>query len=541
MSTGHPGIDAPGESALGENELRILVLAPRSNDGRLSADFLRKAGLSAVPCQDTAEMCHLIASGCGGLLLAEEALVQGEAQRLAAVLQDQPSWSDMPMVVITGNGDATVRETILASLGTVGNVSLIERPFRPATLVSTFHAALASRRRQYQVRSLLAEREDMVTTLHEADHRKDEFLAMLAHELRNPLASIANATKLLKSDTDTESHTWATAVIDRQVRQLSHLIDDLLDVSRITQGKIRLRMAVLDAATILERACESVRPLITKRHHHLTCDYPHGSLWLQADATRLEQIITNLLTNAAKYTPDGGHITLAAVREGTEVVIRVKDDGMGIAPQRLPEMFQLFTQGERSAARSEGGLGIGLTIVQKLTELHAGSIHAHSEGADLGSTFTVRLPAASAAPAPQATAPVTPVTAAAFTPRRILIVDDNVDSAHGLGRLLGRAGHHITLAHDGVGALVQMQTRSPETIILDIGLPGMDGYEVARRIRRGEHGSHVQLIALTGYGQEEDRQHALLAGFDHHLIKPVDIPELKKLLSLPLRHGSGNA
>ncbi len=534
MSPGHPGINSPGESAVGGNELRILVLAPYSNDGRLSADFLRKAGLSALACRDCAEMCSLIATGCGGLLLAEEALGQGAAQQLATVLQNQPSWSDMPMVVITGNGDAAVRDIILASLGTVGNVSLIERPFRPATLVSSFIAALASRRRQYQVRTLLAERENMVATLHEADHRKDEFLAMLAHELRNPLASIANATKLLKTASDMESHTWATSVIDRQVRQLAHLIDDLLDVSRITQGKIRLRMAVLDAATILDRACESVRPLMAKRHHRLTCDYSQGSLWLEADATRLEQIINNLLTNAAKYTPDGGHIILSAILEGTDIIIRVKDNGMGIPPQRLPEMFQLFTQGERSIARSEGGLGIGLTIVQKLTELHAGSIHAHSDGPDLGSTFTIRLPAASAPSTREATAPVTLVTAA-FAPRRILIVDDNVDSAHGLGRLLGRAGHHITLAHDGAEALAQMQTRSPESIILDIGLPGMDGYEVARRIRNDEQGSHVQLIALTGYGQEEDRQHALRAGFDHHLIKPVDVPELKKLLSLPLR------
>jgi len=514
----------------GNPEFRILVLAPRSNDGALSFGFLVKAGISAVLCRDMAEMCGHIDSGCGGLLLAEEALAHGGARRLADVLRGQPSWSDMPMVVITGNADVNVRNVLLASIGPAGNVSLIERPFRPATLVTTFRSALASRRRQYQVRSLLVERENMVASLHQADRRKDEFLAMLAHELRNPLASVANAATLLKTSPDADSQVWAVTVIDRQIRQLSHLIDDLLDVSRITQGKIRLRMAVIDAAAVLERACESVRPLIGRRGHHLACDYPHGQLWLEADATRLEQIVLNLLTNAAKYTPNGGRIHLSAAVEGTEVVIRVKDNGMGIAPHRLPEMFQLFAQGERSIARSEGGLGIGLTIVQKLAELHGGTVEAQSEGAHLGTTFTVRLPA-SRAPTDGETAASAPEKAG-FVAKRILIVDDNVDSAHGLSRLLTRTGHQVAITHDGPEALTRVRADSPEAIILDIGLPGMDGYEVARRIRQDENGTRVLLIAVTGYGQEEDRLLALRAGFDHHLIKPVDVAELKRLLAV---------
>ena len=327
-----------------------------------------------------------------------------------------------------------MRSQVLTAIGPVGNVTIIERPVRPATLVSTFRFALASRSRQYQLRAVMTERDDMVRSLHEADRRKDEFLAMLAHELRNPIASVANAVSLLKSSSEPECHTWAANVIDRQIHQLVHLIDDLLDVSRITTGKIRLRKEIIDAALILDRACESVRPMVKARGHELICRYKHSSMWLEADPTRLEQIMLNLLTNAAKYTPAGGLLQLSAVREGMEIVIQVKDNGMGIAPERLPEMFKLFAQGERSIARSEGGLGIGLTIVQKLAELHDGRVEARSEGANHGSTFIIRLPAAAAPVRPRV--PGVSVDAAKAHSLRLLIVDDNVDSAEGLARLL---------------------------------------------------------------------------------------------------------
>ena len=514
-----------------EDEFRILVLAPLSNDGRLTVDFLSKAGLSAVLCADIGELCERALSGCGGLLLAEEALAHGGALHLASTLQSQPSWSDMPMVVITGNGDVAARSHMLTTLGSAGNISIIERPVRPATLVSTFLFALASRRRQYQVRTLLAERENMVSILSQADRRKDEFLAMLAHELRNPLASIANAAGLLKTSPDSECHTWAANVIERQIHQLSHLIDDLLDVSRITTGKIRLRQECLDAALILDRTCECVRPLVRQRNHDLICQYPHGSLWLEADPTRLEQILLNLLTNAAKYTPTGGRITLSAKREGSDIVIRVTDNGMGIAPERMPEMFELFAQGERSIARSEGGLGIGLTIVQKLVELHGGKVEAHSEGHNLGSVFTVRLPGVPKPVRATDEGHASNSKELGFTAKSIVIVDDNIDSAQGLARLLSRIGHQICVAHDGPQALNLVRENRPQAIIMDIGLPGMDGYEVARRIRQENGHANTLLIAVTGYGQEEDRQEALNAGFDHHLIKPVNVAELRRLLA----------
>lgn len=510
-------------------EMNVLILAPTSNDARLTAVFLEKAKLQPFICASFEELCQRVETGCGALLLAEEVLVNGMATRLAEELRKQPSWSDLPIIIITGPGESGTRRRHLSALEPTGNVSIIERPVRPETLVSTLESAIRSRRRQYQVRSLLEEREKMIAESQEGDRRKDEFLAMLAHELRNPLASVSNAAVLLKDAADLENQAWAAGVVERQTSLLSHLIDDLLDVSRITTGKIRLRKAVIDMAVILERACESARPLITERKHDLICEYEHGNLWLEADPTRIEQIILNLLTNAAKYTPRGGRIYLLAGRKDDEVYVTVRDNGIGIVPKRLPEMFQLFTQGDRHIARSEGGLGIGLTIVQKLAEMHDGHVAAHSDGPDRGSTFTVYLPAAAAQ------IPVDPMSPRPSSEGgkslRILVVDDNVDSAVGLAKLLARTGHQVELAHEGPGALARAREQSPEAIVLDIGLPGMDGYEVARRLRQEPHGAQVLLIAVTGYGQEEDRQRALEAGFDHHLVKPVDIARLRKLIS----------
>ncbi len=505
-------------------ELGILVLAPTSNDARLTVNFLQKAGYDASVCLNLHTLGERMKAGCGALVLAEEAL-ESEISELVATLAQQPSWSDLPLILITAAGGAShARPRHLKALSPVGNISIIERPVRPDTLVSTCEVALRSRRRQYQVRELLSE-------LDAADRRKDEFLAMLAHELRNPLAAVANAASLLKTAT-AEDQEWAVGVITRQSSHLAHLIDDLLDVSRITTGKISLRREIIDAALILDRARDSAQPLISSRKHALICNYASGFLWLDADPTRLEQIVLNLLTNAAKYTPTGGRIELFARHSKGEILITVRDNGIGIAPGRMPEMFQLFAQGERSIARSEGGLGIGLTIVQKLVEMHGGRIEAQSDGPNCGSTFTVCFPPATIA------VPSKGIPAAAthsMAGRRVLIVDDNIDTAHALARLLTRAGHEIALAHDGHQALIRAREQSPESVILDIGLPGMDGFEVARRLRGEACCADAVIIAVTGYGQPEDREKSIEAGFDHHLVKPVDLDELKGLLDKPPR------
>jgi signal transduction histidine kinase/ActR/RegA family two-component response regulator len=528
--TQDPGIGDVADGSAGKDAHQILILAPTGNDARLTFAFLRQAGLDCQVCSHFQDLCQRTEEGAGVLLLAEEVLNHDLIHDLTALLAKQPSWSDLPLVIITGSGESVSRRRQLAALEPVANLTIVERPVRPDTLVSTLETAMRSRRRQYQVRALLEEREKMAAQALEADRRKDEFLAMLAHELRNPLASMANAASLLQAAGDPETHAWAAGVIERQTTQLAHLIDDLLDVSRITTGKIRLRRKIIDLAVVLDRVCDSGQPLIKEKGHRLHCHYEHDKLWLMADPTRIEQIILNLLTNAAKYTSKGGDIHLAAKREEQEILVTVKDTGIGIEPKRLPEMFKLFTQGERSIARSEGGLGIGLTIVEKLTEMHDGHVEAFSDGPGHGSLFTIRLPAAAVQlPLPENKNPED--TSGEAIPLRVLVVDDNVDSAVGLARLLGRAGHQVALAYDGPEALEKSRELAPQAIVLDIGLPTMDGYEVARLIRQESWGQDTLLIAVTGYGQEEDRLHALHAGFDHHLVKPVDLARLKSLLN----------
>ncbi len=365
--------------------------------------------------------------------------------------------------------------------------------------------------------------------LRDHDRHKDEFLAMLAHELRNPLAAIGNAVQLTSRSNLHEHVEWSMDVITRQMRHLTRLIDDLLDVSRISRGKIELRRDVIDIAPILEGAAATARAIVEERKHTLDLDIDRGRLWADVDATRLEQVVANLLNNAAKYSEDGSHITLTARREGGDVVVTVRDRGIGIPAEKLPQMFELFAQGDRSLARSEGGLGIGLTVVKKLVELHGGTVTAASEGPGKGSEFTIRLPAAARPDASEAT-PVEP-TKPEGRASRVLIVEDNVDTARGMARLLTLIGHEVATAHDGFAALDVARRFAPECILLDIGLPGMDGYEVASRLRREECCKDALIVAISGYSQDEDRRRSKAAGFDHHLIKPLDHDALLALLS----------
>ncbi len=365
--------------------------------------------------------------------------------------------------------------------------------------------------------------------LRDNDQRKDEFLAMLAHELRNPLAAIGNAIGVTTRSGLKEDVGWAMDIITRQMRHLTRLIDDLLDVSRISRGKIELRRDLLDATPILDSAVATVKPLIDEREHELDASIDRGNLWVNVDPTRLEQVVVNLLSNAAKYSENGGAITLSAGKDGGDIVISVRDWGVGIPPERVSEMFELFAQGDRSLARSEGGLGIGLTVVKKLVEMHGGTISARSEGPGTGSVFTIRLPAAERPEAGPASAPV--LIGEHDRKARILVVDDNANTADGIARLLKLIGHEVATAHGGHEALEVARDFNPEFILLDIGLPGMDGYEVASRLRREECCKDVLIVAVSGYGQDEDRRRSKEAGFDYHLIKPLDHEALLALLS----------
>lgn len=389
------------------------------------------------------------------------------------------------------------------------------------------------------LQSEISARERLEQALLEADRRKDEFLALLAHELRNPLAPIRNAVQLLRlKSIDDAEIVWCREVIERQGEHLTRLVDDLLDVSRITQGKIKLQTEPVELSTVIARAVETNRPLIDARRHELTLDLPPEPVRVFGDPTRLAQAVGNLVSNAAKYTEDGGRIRVAVERAHAEddggkeqVVIRVRDSGVGIPPEMLPHLFELFTQVERTLDRAQGGLGIGLALVRRLVDLHGGSVCALSEGEGKGSEFVVRLPAldpVTAAVEPRPRSAVAPVPGHG---RRVLVADDNVDSAQSLAMLLRTIGNVVEVAHDGMEAVEAAERFRPHAVLLDLGMPRLDGYGAARQIRAHPWGRDVLLIALTGWGQKEVRDRTHDAGFDAHLVKPVELASLAKLLA----------
>ncbi|MES2354747.1 MAG: response regulator [Pseudomonadota bacterium] len=363
-----------------------------------------------------------------------------------------------------------------------------------------------------------------------ADERKNEFLAMLAHELRNPLTAIRHAVDMLDLQSiDQSKLEWTRGVIDRQSKQLIRLVDDLLDVSRITRGQVRLKNEPTDVLTVIAAALETSRPLLDSFAHHLTVSEPSAPVWINGDFARLTQILSNLLNNAAKFTPPCGQIWLQARVDNNEIALSVRDSGMGIQQEMLASIFELFTQANPTLDRARGGLGIGLTVVRQLTKIHGGSVSAFSAGPGLGSEFTVRLPLFS-----QKDAVIPPTLEKAqnrTTSQRIIVVEDNVDSAEMLAALLQLDGHEVQMAHEGATAIEMARSFRPNVVLLDIGLPNMDGFEVAQRLRALDETKGAILIALTGYGQAEDRQRSKEAGFDHHLVKPLDRNLLTSLLN----------
>jgi PAS domain S-box-containing protein len=375
-----------------------------------------------------------------------------------------------------------------------------------------------------------------IETLEAEGKQITEFLAMLGHELRNPLAPIRNAVAVMGTKGTADPTTrWAREVIERQVGQLSRLVDDLLDVGRITSGKITLQREPVDLAAVAARALEAARPLQDERHHDLGVDLGPGPLFVQGDAMRLVQVVVNLLSNAAKYTPDGGHVWVRLRREGDEAVLSVRDDGVGMSADLLPRVFEIFVQGDRSLERAEGGLGIGLSLVERLLALHGGTIKAYSAGPGQGSEFIVRLPVTES-PVTEPSAPSSAKVAGARSRRlRVLVVDDNQDAMESLAMLLGFWGHDVVTASDGIAAVDLALQRRPHVVLLDIGLPGIDGYEVARRIHAQEGATKPVLVAMTGYGQAEDRQRAREAGFGLHLVKPVEPDALQRALDVVAR------
>jgi signal transduction histidine kinase/ActR/RegA family two-component response regulator len=360
------------------------------------------------------------------------------------------------------------------------------------------------------------------------DRRKDEFLAMLGHELRNPLSAVRNALVTARLDESRRARALEIAV--RQADQLARLVDDLLDVARITQGRIALRARRIRFDGAVERALETTRQMVEERGHRLTLSLAEGDPEVQGDATRLEQIIVNLITNAAKYTEPGGRIDVTSERDAGRIVLRVRDDGIGIASETLPFVFDLFAQAERALDRADGGLGIGLTVARRLAELHGGHLEARSDGPGKGAEFALSLPVLPPRSRSVATSPAKePVPRVGGV--AVLLVEDNRDAAESTTMLLEVLGHAVAVAHDGPAALSSATCSPPDVMLVDLGLPGMDGYEVARRIRRQPSLRRTVLVALTGYGRAEDRQRSAAAGFDHHLVKPIDVEALETILA----------
>jgi signal transduction histidine kinase/ActR/RegA family two-component response regulator len=511
----------------GSHQERVLVLAPTGRDGVLACQLLASLEVPALAAANAAELFQEIASGAGAVILADEALFPETVAGLLATLREQPPWSDLPLIVFTRSGESS--ERVLEALIPLGNATILERPVRLSTLVSAVKAALRARRRQYEVRDLLDRQA-------EADRRKDEFLAMLGHELRNPLAAIRNALWVLDEVGSQEVQAVRQReVIMRQTRHLVRMVDDLLDVSRVTLGKIILQRRPVDLRDVVERCLSELGMASLARGNDLDLAVATGTAVVLGDPVRLEQVACNLLQNAIKYTPRGGRLWVSVETAGDQALLRVRDTGIGLAPEMLQAIFEPFSQVESSRQHSEGGLGLGLPLVRSLVEMHGGRVEAVSDGTGQGSEFVVRLPLLAedrrtAASRRQAPPRILRQQAEEASGVSILIVEDNEDGRESLRELLELWGHHVSVAGNGPEGVEMAFSIRPEVALIDIGLPGLDGNEVARRIRELLSGDDIALIAMTGYGQPEDRRRALQAGFDRYLVKPVDPAELSRLL-----------
>lgn len=412
-----------------------------------------------------------------------------------------------------------------------GAVDFIQKPIEPDVLRHKAEVFFELYRQRQQIEQQRDQLQTQAEALKEADRRKDEFLATLAHELRNPLAPLRNGLDILRRDPDDVRAYELREMMDRQLDHLVRLIDDLLDVSRVSQGKIELRQEKVRVADVVHSAAEASRPLIDRAAHTFELDIPTADLWIDADPARVSQVIANLLTNAAKYTPSGGTIKLSVTADGGKAVITIRDNGVGIPAEMQSDVFRLFAQVGGHRERSQGGLGIGLALVKQLVELHGGSVSASSEGTDRGSVFTVRIPL-TAAPEEITTAEQSAKPTEKPSQRlKVLVIDDNPIIADTMGMLLEDIGHEFEAVHDGREALDAARNYRPDAILLDIGLPGMDGYEVCRALRQDHLFEHTTIIAQTGWGQDKDKELARDAGFDFHLTKPVPLADLQRILS----------
>ena len=491
-------------------ERRIVVYGPPGRDAALVEKVLRAASLDVSHCDTPVKLAQELRLGTGALMLSEETLSPPTLVVLSEYLQQQPPWSDLPILLLAKHG----ADSLEAQRATekLGNVTLLERPVRTMALISAARSALRARDRQYEMRAL--------------NQRKDEFLATLAHELRNPLAPIHNAMAILQRQHPSPQTDKLTGIVERQVSHLKRLVDDLLDIARITNGKLELQRTVTSVDKVIQHAVEIAQEGITAKAHRLAVHAPAEPVDLYADHVRLVQCVANLLVNAAKFTPPSGEITLSVKVAPPMAEFVVRDNGKGLEPEFLGRIFSMFSQ-SRSVGEPTTGLGLGLHLTRAFAEMHCGTLTASSDGPGRGSEFVLSVPVVVEPPGLQ---PATPGSQGVRLNRSILVVDDNVDAASTLGALLTLQGASVEVAHDGAQAVAAVRKQRPEAVVMDIGMPAMNGYEAARAIRAAMPEDRPTLIALTGWGQYTDKALALEAGFDFHFVKPLNIDDLVSCL-----------
>ena len=506
-----------------------FLLADDLEENLLSLEgLLRRDGLVLLKARSGSEALELLLQHDVALALLDVQMPEMDGYELAELMRGTERTRRVPIIFLTaGSADRQRRFRGYEA----GAVDFLNKPIEPDILRSKAGVFFELYRQRQQIAAQRDELKVSAEALKEADRRKDEFLATLAHELRNPLTPIRNGLHVLRTAPTGPSANEVRDIMERQLSHLVRLIDDLLDVSRVSQGKIELRKERVQVRDILKAALEVSDPLITAGGHELAVDIGAAPIWLDADLTRLSQVISNLLNNASKYTPSGGKIDLSAAPQGGDVLISVKDNGVGIPAEMLPKVFQLFTQIDDDLHRSRGGLGIGLALARQLIEMHGGTIAAESGGSGTGSIFKVRLPMAADVLEQAHHGDVCSSTPASAGALRVLVIDDNFDVAQTVGWMLETIGHEYRMVHDGRLALEAAREYRPDAILLDIGLPGMDGYAVCRALRNDSLFQHTLIIAQTGWGQDRDRASASEAGFDHHLVKPVNLDRLEQLLS----------
>lgn len=505
-----------------ERNNSILVVAPFGRDAELICSQMLSSGIQCEKLDSIAEVCARIDSeSVAAVVMTEEALNQDTMSRLSRSLSDQPAWSEIPLLILTGAPTLEHRGHPFDALGRRTNVTLVDRPVRIKSLASALHSALRARRRQYEVRDLMHQLEERI-------HERDRFLAVLGHELRNPLGAILLASQMAEDDGRLDPE--HAQLIERQSRHLTRLVNDLLDLSRVAAGKIVLKKQHIDLREVAQQTISVAQPMADVQGVEVRTAFPDRPLIVEADPVRIDQIIANILTNAIKYTPEGGHVTLQLAVEESEAVIRVTDDGVGIAANRIGRIFELFTQAENAIGRAQGGMGIGLALVRNLVQLHNGSVHAESGGIGKGSEFCARLPlAANDTISERVIDHRPPIYDSKPVLRRIVIVEDNPDVRDLLRLKLKRLGHAVADACDGIEGLDVILRERPDLALVDLGLPGMDGFDVAKGIRE-QLGDEVVLVAVSGFGQPDDKRRAIEAGFDEHITKPADVNDIESIL-----------